>query len=97
VRDDTCVADMAVEVVDDILEGEGRLRLRHRPRIDRQGVLALVRRSGHEQWAADPSLLGPLHLNELSTDYTEAGVPRPDGGHQVTHRLGPHRGPRWPC
>jgi len=31
-----------LQVVDGLLEGEGRLRLLHPPRIDRQGVLALA-------------------------------------------------------
>ena len=37
-----------LQVVDGLLEGEGRLRLLHPPRIDRQAVLALSRRAGDE-------------------------------------------------
>jgi acetyltransferase len=42
-----------LHVVADLLEGEGRLRLLHPPRIDRQAVLALAQRAVDEQWDAE--------------------------------------------
>ena len=57
-----------LHVVDDLLEGEGRLRLLDPPRIDRQAVLALARRAEHQRDATSsrvPSTAPQRNLNGL--------------------------------
>jgi len=64
----TCIG-VRLQVVDGLLEGEGRLRLLQPPRIDREAVLALSRRAGDEQQDAGsalvPSTAPQRHLNSL--------------------------------
>jgi len=86
-----------LHVVDHLLEGEGPLRLMHPQRIDRQAVLALARRWGDEPWYAESSLLRAPHLNEISTNTTEAEGPPSDGDIPVTPSRTAKRAPCRPC
>ena len=63
-----------LHVVDNLLEGDGQLRLLHPPRIDRQAILALARRSGDQDDARSPHSRR-RHLNATSTASPEAGPP----------------------
>lgn len=60
-----------LNLVDGLLEGEGRLQLLHPPRIDRQAALALAGRVADEQWDARASRLTSTapqrRLNGLGT------------------------------
>ena len=58
-----------LQVVDGLLEGEGRLRLLDPPRIDRRAVLALARSAGARP---TPDRSRTRHLNGTSTAAAEA-------------------------
>ena len=75
-----------LHVVDGLLEGEGRLRLLHPPRIDRQAALALAGRVADEQ--RDAVLPAPLHRTSTTPQRPprrlETDTP-PERNHHVHH------------